>query len=37
VRNLKRLCSVTPDSHAIGVNNGTSALHLAMLALGIGR
>jgi len=32
----KSFASYTGARHAIGVNNGTTALHLAMLALGIG-
>jgi len=32
----KDFATYTETSYAIGVNNGTSALHLAMLALGIG-
>jgi dTDP-4-amino-4,6-dideoxygalactose transaminase len=32
----KAFAAYTGTKHAIGVNNGTSALHLAMLALGIG-
>lgn len=33
----KNFASYCQTSYAIGINNGTSALHLAMLALGIGK
>ena len=33
----KAFAVYTQTQHAVGVNNGTSALHLAMLALGIGK
>lgn len=33
----KAFAAYTETSYAVGVNNGTSALHLAMLALGIGQ
>jgi dTDP-4-amino-4,6-dideoxygalactose transaminase len=32
----KAFCNYTQTKYCVGVNNGTSALHLAMLALGIG-
>jgi dTDP-4-amino-4,6-dideoxygalactose transaminase len=32
----KDFCKYTDTTYAVGVNNGTTALHLAMIALGIG-
>ena len=36
-RSRSAFAAVLPAEHAIGVNSGTSALHLALLAAGVGR